>query len=82
MKTKQFVDILKACDTVITKHQDALMEAKEVRINAFNGLAKVCGNRDPDKKHCRHEALKREADAKGVTAFQNGCHRQICPLLK
>ena len=82
MKTEQFVDLLKACDNVIVKHQNALMEAEGVRINAFNGLTKICDHRDTDKRHCRHEALKREADAKGVTAFQNGCHRQICPLLK
>jgi len=76
------VELIKSCDIKAQERIKGLMKAERARSKAFYELSEICDHRDLDKKHCRHESLKCEADAKGISAFQNGCFRQICPLLK
>ena len=81
MDTKQIITLIMSANVSIKKHEKAVYKARSVRVKLFRDLSNICEHKDPNRKHCRHRVLKERAKVAGANAFQNGCFRQICPLL-
>ena len=82
MAETQFITQIKECDKKIKDHLLDIGKYELDQLGLFREFAKTCEHRDIDKRHCRHEELKRTADAAGCNAYANGCCMSVCPLLK
>jgi len=77
-----FTEQIKECDRDIKNHLLLVDNYRSMKAKLFRYLSSVCEHRSVDKEHCRHEELKRTADAAGCNMYANGCCVPVCPLLK
>ena len=79
---QELIEQIKECDKKIEDHLIDIGKRELIQVGLFRYLSEKCEHRDSDKRHCRHEELKKVADTYGCNAYANGCCMSICPLLK